>query len=158
MEEVVTEDINVLVPWNVYGDFIDRISKKIEKSILISAKATFSDVTKLMLKDDKHHVCVGEPINVLGKLHDSKFNLICGFPPMGMRTNFEKNNQLFKVIFIHKLILHSSNLLKKKCKIFFIFILIFLNKSFNISVLPLLENYVFYLEIGAHSSNLAFFL
>lgn len=159
MEEVVTEDINVLVPWNVYGDFIDRISKKIEKSILISAKATYSDVTKLMLKDDKHHVCVGEPINVLGKLHDSKFNLICGFPPMGMRTNFEKNNQSFKGEFSHQLILKSSDLLEKNGKMLFIVNHNFFNKSGNNAVLPLLENNgiyldaAFYLPPGMHSNT-----
>src|SRR5699024_5105586 len=116
MKKAITEDVDVLVPWNVYGELIDVIANRVKNSTLVSKGDKLAKITNLMLKSDKHHIETGDPLRVLDEYSEAKFSLICSFPPLGYRVSTEINNQKFNDELNHLLILKSSYLLRENGK------------------------------------------
>lgn len=146
MRKVITKDVNVLVPWNIYGELIDAIAPNVKSSVLISRNDTFAKITNLILKDDKHKVSVGDSLRVLDELSEAAFDLICGLPPMGMKSKAEINNKIFNAELSHLLILKASKLLSEDGQMFFVVNEKFFNRQKPNTILPILEDRGVYLD------------
>ncbi|WP_440897462.1 hypothetical protein ACS127_05695 [Amphibacillus sp. Q70] len=94
MKKIVTKDVDVLVPWNVYGELIGAITPHVKNSMLINSNETSAKITNLILKNTKHQISVGDSLLILDELSEFRFDLICGFPPMGIRSKAEINNHM----------------------------------------------------------------
>ncbi|MBM7587319.1 hypothetical protein JOC86_003892 [Bacillus pakistanensis] len=139
IKKVIADDVDVLVPWNVYGELIDAIANHVKNSTLVSKSDMLAKITNLMLRDDKHHIETGDPLRVLDEYGEDKFDLICSFPPLGYKVKTEINNQKFNDELNHLLILKSSYLLREKGQIAFVVTENFFKREKANSILPILE-------------------
>lgn len=157
MDQVITEEIDVLVPWNTYGELIDGISSNVKNSVLLTENESCTSITNKMLINMNFENIFGNTLNTLDELKEGNFDLIGSFPPMGMMAETEYKNASIKAELAHLIILKSSKLLKEDGKMFFIVNQSFFKRIGKKAVLPLLEkngiylDAAFYLPPGTHT-------
>lgn len=165
MKKVITNKSDVLIPWNIYGELLGEVSINTDSSVLISNNDKWATITGMMLKDNKYQSIIGDPLIELEKMKEFKFDLICSFPPMGIKAETTVNNKKIRAELAHLLILKASYKLRESGRMFFVVDHNFFNRKLRNSILPILEDKgifldaAFYLPPGTHvNTNIGTYL
>src|SRR5699024_10969435 len=127
---VVTEFINgieesekeqVLVTWNHYGEWLKNKGAKYKKITFLNDDENQAKITKYLQGEvTNQEIVIGDPLKQLDNLSKRNFDIILGFPPLGIREIATINGQEIREDLNHLALLKTLNFLKENGKIFFI--------------------------------------
>lgn len=153
---VVTEFINrinesknteILVAWNHYGEWLKDKDAKFNKVTFLNDDERQAKITRYLQGElTNQEIVTGAPLKQLDKLSKEHFDMILGFPPLGIREVTTINGQEIKEDLNHLALLKILSLLKENGKIFFIVTEKFFTRNNKRSIINRVEEANIFLE------------
>ncbi|MFV5936941.1 hypothetical protein ACLIJS_02550 [Mammaliicoccus sciuri] len=139
------KNLDILVAWDQYGEWLQS-SDEFNKVVLLNKEEKQAKITSNLLAHENKKVIVTNPIRELENFSKKSFDVICGFPPLGIREVANINGIEFKGELSDLLLLKSIKLLKENGKVNFIVTEKFFSRNSRNSVISKLEHENVYLE------------
>lgn len=153
---VVTEFINqmdnstkkqALVAWNHYGEWLKYGGTKYKKVTFLNNDENQAKITEYLQGEvTNQEIVIGDPLKQLDNLPKESFDIILGFPPLGVREKTTINSQEIRGDLNHLILLKTLNLLKENGKIFFIVTEKFFTRNNKSSIINQIEETNMFLE------------
>src|SRR5690625_1004667 len=140
------KDAEILVTWDQYGEWLQSTNVTFRKIVLINKEEKQAKITSNLQTHENKDVKVSDPMEQLDNLSEKTFDVICGFPPLGIREVAIIKGEEFRGELSHIILLKSSKLLKKNGRIYFIVTESFFSRNNRRSIISKLEEENVYLE------------
>ena len=153
---VVTEFINgieesekakVLIAWNNYGEWLKDKGAKFEKITFLNNDESQAKITKYLQGEvTNREIVIGDPLKQLDNYSNESFDIILGFPPLGIREIATIDGQEIREDLNHLALLKTLNLLEENGRIFFIVTEKFFTRSNKNSMIDKIEEAKVFIE------------
>ncbi|PTJ47149.1 hypothetical protein [Mammaliicoccus sciuri] len=142
-----SEKAQVLVAWNHYGEWLKDKGAKFKNITFLNDDEIQAKITKCLQGElTNQEIVIGDPLKQLDNQAKESFDMILGFPPLGIRGIMVINGQEVREDLNHLALLKTLNLLKENGKIFFIVTERFFNRNSKKSIINKIEEANVFLE------------
>lgn len=137
----------VLITWNSYGEWLKDKNARFKKTIFLNDDENQAKITKYLQKEARNQeIVIGDPLKQLDNFSEKSFDMIFGFPPLGIRGIATISGQEIRDDLNHLAILKTLDLLKENGKIFFIVTEKFFTRNNKKSIINKVEEAGVFLE------------
>jgi len=140
------KDAEILVAWDQYGEWLQSTDEPFRKVVLLNKEKKQAKITSNLQTHENKDIIVSDPMEELENIPKKTFDVICGFPPLGIREVAIIKGEEFRGELSHILLYKSTKLLKDNGMIYFVVTESFFSKSNRNSIISKLERENIYLE------------